>query len=178
MDKLFYINWQEIFVPSNSIAEIVLRGSLIYLGLVAILRLVLKRESGAVGITDLVVVVLIADAAQNGMANDYKSITEGLILVSTIVFWCYLIDWLGYKFPAVQRFVRPAPLLLIKNGRMIRRNMRRELITEGELMNQLRQQGIEDINEVKQAYMEADGRISAIARDSSKNQKAPERRTS
>lgn len=82
MNSLFYINWKDVFVPNLSIAEIVLRGTLVYLGLFALLRLVLNRQAGTLSTTDLLVVVLIADAAQNGMANEYKSITAGLILVA------------------------------------------------------------------------------------------------
>ena len=66
-----------------------------------ILRFLLKRQSGVIGIADLLVVVLIVDAAQNAMASEYKSITESAILVLTIVFWNYAVDWLGFRFPAL-----------------------------------------------------------------------------
>jgi uncharacterized membrane protein YcaP (DUF421 family) len=52
--------------------------------------------------------------------------------VTTIAGWDYGLDWLGYRCPAVQRFLRPAPLLLIKDGRIQRRNLRQEMITEEE----------------------------------------------
>lgn len=168
MDLLFDFDWQRIFVPSVSLVEIVLRGSLMYLILFTILRFVLKREAGAVSITDLLVVVLIADAAQNGMAADYTSITEGMVLVGTIVFWSYILDWLGYSFPALQNFVHPPPLQLVKEGQPLWRNMRRELITEDELMTQLRRAGVEELNQVRAAYMEGDGHISIIAYDNNK----------
>jgi hypothetical protein len=58
----------------------------------------LKREAGGVGITDMLVIVLLADAAQNAMAGEYKSISDGLVLVSTIIFWSYALDWLGYRY--------------------------------------------------------------------------------
>jgi len=74
------------------------------LALFLLLRLVLKRQSGNMGVTDLLVIVLIADAAQNAMASDYKSVPDGLLLVSTIVFWSYALDWLSYHFPRFGRF--------------------------------------------------------------------------
>lgn len=157
------IDWSKTLLPSTSILEIVIRGSITYLALFFLLRTVLKRQAGAVGITDLLVVVLIADAAQNAMADDYTSIPDGLLLVATIVFWSYALDWLGYRYPAMQRWVHSPALLLIRDGRMLRRNMRRELITEDELMSQLRQQGIADILDVETAYMEGDGRISVVS---------------
>ena len=158
------IDWKAVFVPSLPIGEIILRGTIVYLFIFTVFR-VLRRGAGGLGISDLLVVVLIADAAQNAMASEYKSITEGLILVATIVFWDYFVDWLGYRFPAVRRLVQPAPLLLIKDGRIQRRNLRQEMITEEELKGQLREQGVESVEAVKQSYMEADGRISVIKKD-------------
>ena len=176
MDQFFNIDWTHTFAPQTPILETILRGTLVYLSLFILLRFILKRESGAVGITDLLVVVLLADAAQNAMADDYRSIPDGLVLVLTIIFWAHTLNWLGYRFPAIQRFVHPPPLLLVKEGQMRRRNMRRELITEDELMSMLRQQGLEDLAEVKKAFMEGDGRISVIMMNGQNQGKPNERR--
>jgi uncharacterized membrane protein YcaP (DUF421 family) len=165
VDILFQIDWKSVFVPSVGILEIILRGTLIYLALFILLR-VLRREAGSLGITDVLVIVLIADAAQNGMAGEYKSVTEGLVLVVTICFWDYLLDWLGHEIPAIQRLIHPAPLLLIKDGRMLRRNMRQEMITQEELISLIRQQGVESADEVKKCYLESDGGLSVIKKDS------------
>ena len=161
MDNLFQVDWRGLFVPSSSIIETILRGTLMYFVLFAFLRL-FRRESGAVGITDLLVIVVIADAAQNAMSGDYKSITEGVLLVGTIIFWDYALDWLGFNIPAIQRILRPAPLPLIKNGQMLRRNMRQEMVSVEELKSLLREQGVEEITEVKTCFLEGDGRISVI----------------
>lgn len=161
MSTFDQIDWHTFFIPSLPVGEIFLRGTIVYFFLFIVLRL-LRREAGALGISDLLVVVLIADAAQNAMAHDYKSITEGLVLVSTLAFWNYFLDWLGYHFPAVQRLLRPPPRLLIKDGRLQRRNLRLEMVTEEELMGKLREEGIERLEEVKQSYIEADGTISVI----------------
>ncbi len=125
------IDWAKMLFLDTPVLEIFIRGSAIYLALFFILRLVLKRQAGAVGVTDLLVIVLIADAAQNGMADDYHSIPDGILLVATIIFWSYALDWLGYRFPWFQRFVHPPPLPLVRNGELLWRNMRKELITKG-----------------------------------------------
>ena len=78
MEALLQIDWKAVFVPTVSLLEIVLRGTLVYLLLFFVLR-VLRREAGALGISDLLVVVLIADAAQNAMGSEYKSVTEGAV---------------------------------------------------------------------------------------------------
>ncbi|MDX2096791.1 MAG: DUF421 domain-containing protein [Leptolyngbyaceae cyanobacterium bins.59] len=162
MEKLFEIDWKSVFVPDVSLWETFIRGTVVYLSIFIILRFVLKRQAGTVGITDLLVVVLISDAAQNAIAADYHSIPNGIFLVLTIVFWSFFLDWLGYRFPRLQRLIHPPPLSLVEHGKIMRRNMRQELLTEGELMTQLRQQGVDDLMEVKMAYMEGDGRISVI----------------
>ena len=86
MEKIFLIEWSELFVPTHSLAEIVLRGTIMYLSLFLILRFVMPRRSSTIGIADILVIVVIADAAQNGFAKEYKSVTEGVALVLTIVF--------------------------------------------------------------------------------------------
>jgi len=164
MDLLLKIDWRSVFVPTTSVVEIVLRGTFVYLLLFFVLR-VLRREAGALGISDLLVVVLIADAAQNAMASEYKSLTEGAVLVGTIVAWDYSLDWLGYRFHALQRLLRPTPLPLIRDGRVLRQNLRKEMVSMEELMSQLRQQGVESVDEVKVCCLEGDGSVSVIKRE-------------
>lgn len=159
------IDWAGIWTPDTPVLEIVIRGTVIYLGLFVMLRIVLRRESGTMGITDLLVIVLIADAAQNGMADDYTSIPDGLLLVLVIILWSWVLDWASYRCRWLERLIRPAPLTIIEHGRIDRRAMRREFITMQELRSQLREQGIEDIGKVKRARMEPDGRLSVIEVD-------------
>jgi uncharacterized membrane protein YcaP (DUF421 family) len=160
------IDWHSLFVPTLNVGEIVLRGTLVYLFLFFLLR-VLRREAGHIGISDLLVVVLIADAAQNAMGSEYRSVTEGAILVATIALWDYFLDWLSFRVPAVRRLLRPAPLLLIRNGRLQRQNMKREKIQEEELMAQLREKGVRSVGEVQECYLEGNGSVSVIQRRSS-----------
>jgi len=167
---LLNVDWHALFVPQASPIEVFIRGTVMYLGLFALLRGVLKREAGTVGITDLLVVVLLADAAQNSLASESKALADGLLLVATIVFWAFLLNWLGYRYPRIQRLVHPRPLPLVQDGRLVRQNMRKELVTEDELMTQLRLQGCEDLGKVRAAYMEGDGQISIITADGDRHQ--------
>jgi len=156
------IDWAKMFVPDANPLEIFIRGSIIYLALFVLLRFVLRREAGALGLTDLLVIVLLADAAQNGMAGDYQSITDGLVLVCTLVFWSYLLAWLAYHSEFWRRVIQPPRVQLVKNGRMLWKNLEREKITEDELMGELRTHGIEHVSRVRAAYIESDGMISVI----------------
>lgn len=171
------IEWQNVVLPSISWIEIILRGSVMYLALFILLRSTVKRQGGSLGMTDLLLITLLADASQNAMAGEYKSLPDGIVLVATIVFWSYALDWLSFKFPRLQRLIEPSPLPLIKDGRLLRKNMRRELITEVDLKGQLRQQGISDISKVKEAYVETDGRISVVAREEEHHDKSEKKST-
>ena len=155
-------DWAGRFIPTHSIAEMVVRGSLMYLALFVILRFVMKRQAGSIGLADILVIVVIADAAQNAFAKSYQSVTEGIVLVVVIVFWDFLIDWLGYRFPALRSILQPPPLLIISDGRIQRANMRREALSEDELMTQLRKKGLEKATDVRRAYLEADGELTVI----------------
>jgi uncharacterized membrane protein YcaP (DUF421 family) len=165
LDKLLLIEWAELLIPTHSIAEIVLRGTVMYLSLFVILRFVIVRQTSTIGIADILVIVVIADAAQNGFAKEYKSLTEGIVLVLTIVLWNLFLNWISYRFKPHERLLSPAPLPLVKNGKMNRRNMRQEFITEEELMSQLRQQGIAEFEQIKEACLEANGELSVIKSD-------------
>lgn len=163
MDSLLWtIDWAGIFTPTRSLLEMFVRATFMYFVIVMLLKLVVKRQTGGVGRTDILVIVLIAEIAGPGFTADYTSVVEGTVLVATVLFWSYAIEWLTHCFPAFERFIQPPPLLLIRDGRMLPRNMRTELITKDELMTQLREEGIGDIAEVEQACMEPDGMISVI----------------
>lgn len=157
------IDWQGIFLPTVSLLEILIRGSIFYLAIFFFLRFLPPRAMGGLSLSDVLVVVLIADAAQNGMSADYRSITEGLLLVMTIILWSYFIDTLDFYFPKL-RLTSNTPVLLIKNGKMLKANMKSEKISESELMSQIRQYGLDTFDDVKCAYMEGDGHISVIVK--------------
>lgn len=156
------MDWKSLFELDIPFVEIIVRGSVMYISLFVLLRIVLKRQTGSLGMTDLLLITLIADASQNAMAGEYKSIPGGIILASTIIFWSYALDWLSFRSPWFSRLIEPSPLPLIKNGKLLRRNMRQELITEDELMSQLREQGLDDLAKVKVAYLESDGQFSVV----------------
>jgi uncharacterized membrane protein YcaP (DUF421 family) len=158
------VNWQGIFAPSVPVLEIIIRGTVVYLVLFILLRLTFKRTSGTIGLADVLMIALVAAAAQNAIAREHHSVTDGIILIATIAFWSYVLDWLGHRFTRFQRFYHPPPLLLVKNGQPIYRNMRLELVTEDELRAQLRRAGFNRLEDVLQAHMEGDGSITAVGR--------------
>lgn len=176
MDWLYDLD-RTIFQPNVSLLEMVVRGTMMYLGLFVLMRVVLKREAGSLGMSDILVVVLIAEGASNGLSAEYQSIPEGLTLVASILISAYVIDWLTYHVPAIAQLVDQKPLPLVRDGRILQRNLRKELITRDELQSQLRQQGVEDVSEVKMACMESDGHISVVKADGGETQKPSRERS-
>jgi uncharacterized membrane protein YcaP (DUF421 family) len=164
MEKIFSIDWQSVFVPQESLLEIFLRGSIMYLTMFVFLR-IFRRQAGTFSIADLLVIVIIADAAQSGMVGDAKSVTESIFLIGTIVFWDFFLDWLGFRSKFFEKILESERLKIIENGKALRRNMRKEMITTEELESQMRQNGIEQISQVKVAYLESDGHFSFIKKD-------------
>lgn len=160
-EKLFAIDWQTMWEPSSSLVEIIIRGTITYWVIFILLRF-FRRGAGQLGVNDVLFIILVADAAQNSMAGEYKSVTEGITLIGTLVFWDFTINWLGFRSVAFNKFAQPQPLLLIKNGELQKKNLQKQLITEDEMFGILREQGIEDISQVKSCFLEGSGNISVI----------------
>lgn len=156
------LDWSELFGLSVPAMELIVRGTVMYWFLFVIFRFVIRRDVGSVGIADVVILVIVADAAQNAMSGEYTSITDGMILVSTLIGWNFLMDVLSFKFPGIRHLLEPPSLLLVKEGKFLHRNMRKEYISEEELWTKLREQGIESLDMVKSAFIEPDGKISVI----------------
>jgi len=152
------------FTPDVSLFELVIRGAVMYFSIFILLRVILRGRTSAVTMSDLIVMVMISDAAQNAMSSTYTSVTDGLVLVLTIVLCSFSVDWLAFRFPIVRNFVHPERTTLVMDGRLLRKALADELMTEGELMSQLRLHEVEELEDVKAAYLEGNGEVSVIKR--------------
>ena len=157
-----------VFSFTVSPLELMLRGTLMYWFLFIVFRFILRRDVGSLGISDFLFVVILGDAAQNSMIGSATSATDGMVLIATLVFWSYMLDFMSFRFPVVERFTAAPRLCLVRDGKVMRRNMRREFITDHELNAKIREQGVQDISAVKRMYLEADGEMSLIKQDSAK----------
>jgi len=162
MRRWFETDWEGIFMPEMSIPEILIRSALVYLSVILLLRLVLRRQAGKLSVSDLLVVSLVAGVCRNPLVRDTKSIPDGILMVALILFWNFAIDWLSYYVPPIRKFLQTPPVQLIKSGRFLGENLRRELMTEDQLRSKLRQQGVKELKEVAEAWMEASGEVSVI----------------
>ena len=163
--NFFGFDLADIFSFTVSPLELMLRGTLMYWFLFIVFRFILRRDVGSLAISDFLFVVILGDAAQVGMIGSATSATDGMVLIATLVFWSYMLDFMSFQFPAIQRLTSPPRLCLVRDGKMLRRNMRREFITDEELKAKVRQEGIEDIATVKLMFLEADGEMSLIRKE-------------
>ena len=152
----------DVLAPELPIWELVLRGTVTYLFLFALLRFVQKRQAGTLGVPDLLFLLLVAHAGHNALVGEYHSIADGAILILSILFCNLAINWLGFRVPLIGRLVHPPPLELVIDGQENWQNMRREFITREELLSHVRRAGADDLSAVKGAWIEGNGHISVV----------------
>lgn len=151
-----------LFAFSTPPLETLIRGTVMYFFLFLLFRFVVRRDIGSMGIADILIIVIIADASQNGMAGESTSVSDAALLVCTLVFWNQFLDRLAFHFKPLSRLIDPGKIQLVRHGRKLRDNMRRQSITDEELEAKIRQAGVESIDEVKALYLESDGEVSVI----------------
>jgi uncharacterized membrane protein YcaP (DUF421 family) len=162
------IDTEALLSTSVPILETFLRGTITFFGLLAMMmRIIGQRESGALGITDVLLVVLVAEASAVGLHGTATSVTDGLLLVARILFWSLVVDAISYRWPAAGRLLKAQSRVLIDKGVVNRSVVRRELMTHDEVLAQLRLHGIDDPSEVERACIEPNGMISVMRRDDS-----------
>jgi len=168
-----HVDLSALFAVNLSPLELVLRGTLIYWFLFLVFRFVLRRDVGGLSMADTLLLVIVADASQNALAGQYTTVTEGIILLSTILGWNLLLDWLAFHFRLFALFAYPRTLLLVRHGQFITRSLRRQLLSPDEVMSKLREQGIAHLREVRHAYLESDGEISVVRYRDDNREHAP-----
>jgi uncharacterized membrane protein YcaP (DUF421 family) len=131
------------------------------------MRVIGQREAGGLGITDVLLVVLVAEAAAAGLHGEANSVTDSVLLVATILFWSVVFDAIAYRWPRLGRLIKAQPRLLIQDGAVNTHILRREFMTREEVASQLRLHGIEDPADVERAYIEPNGMISIVRNDHS-----------
>jgi uncharacterized membrane protein YcaP (DUF421 family) len=157
--------WEDIFQLQVPAAEKVVRAVLIYVFLVAALRLVGKRELGQANTLDLVVLLLVANAVQNGIIGDDVSVTGALIGAVTLFAINEAFTRSSYAFPRLGQVLEGDPSVLIAGGRPVRRALRRAGISLSELRAIARREGFPDLAAVHTAILETNGVVTMFRED-------------
>ncbi len=144
--------------------ELVARASVVYVAVLALLRVAGKRELGQMTPFDLVVILVIANAVQNAMTGPDTSLVGGLIVATTIVALNAVVSRFRRQLPFFERALTGTPTLLVHDGEIIEAHLAREGVTREEVEMAAREHGIDDLKEVRSAVLEIDGSISVIPR--------------
>ena len=145
-----------------SLGLIALRTLAVYLALLVGLRIAGKRELGQMTSFDLVVVLIIANAVQNAMVGPDTSLTGGLVAAATLLAINRLASLFGLHEVWIWRQLAGSPTLLVHEGVLLEDHLRREGVTKDEVMQALREHGVDELESIKSAVLEVDGTISVI----------------
>jgi uncharacterized membrane protein YcaP (DUF421 family) len=121
-----------------------------------------KRELSSLQPIDLVLLIVLGDALQQGLTQDDYSLTGAILVVSTIALLQVFTSWLAYRFPRTRPVLEGEPIIVIHNGELIERNLQRERLTIDDLAEEARKQQIAHLSEVRFAVLETSGSISFI----------------
>jgi len=157
--------WQDLFDLQLSAGEKIIRAVLIYLFLVIALRLVGKRELGQANTLDLVVLLLVANAVQNGIIGNDLTVTGAVIGAVTLFAVNEVFTRTAYSSSLVSRVLEGSPSVLIQSGVPVRKALFREGISLPELRAIARRQGFSDLGEVDTAILETNGIVTMFRRD-------------
>lgn len=140
------------------------RGAVVYVFVILLLRVTGKRQTGQLEPFDLVLLLVLSNAVQNSMNGGDNSITGGLILAATLVGLNWLTGWITFKSRKAEILIEGTPALLIHNGKVHEQALTREKLSRAELMAALRKEGFVSVKEIRAAFLESDGSISVIPR--------------
>jgi len=152
--------WQDLFDLQLTFGEKVLRALLIYAFLVVALRVVGKRELGQANTLDLIVLLLVANAVQNGIIGNDDTVTGAVIGAATLFAVNELVTRTSYAVPFLSRILEGEPSALVVDGKPVRAALRGAGISLSELRAIARRQGFADLGEVQTAILETNGVVS------------------
>jgi uncharacterized membrane protein YcaP (DUF421 family) len=142
--------------------DIVIRAVVIFFFLYILMRVIGRRELSSLEPFDLILLVVLGDAVQQGLTQDDYSVTGAGLAIGTIAVLQLGISYSNYRFPKLRSVLDGEPILIVQDGKPIEKNMRRERVTIDDLASAMRQQNIGKVDEVQWAVLETNGAISFI----------------
>ena len=142
--------------------DLVLRAVVIFTFVLVLTRVIGKRELGSLQPFDLILLIVLGDALQQGLTQDDYSLTGAVLVVGTIAVLQVFVSWIGYRFPRARPVLEGEPIIVVQDGEVIERNIRRERLTVEEIAEEARLQQIAQLSEVRWAILETSGQISFI----------------
>src|SRR3954447_1207721 len=144
--------------------DLVLRAAFVFAFVLLLTRVIGKRELGTMQPIDLILLIVLGDALQQGLTQDDYSLTGAVIVVGTIAVLQVFVSWLTYRFPRTRPILEGEPIIVVQDGNVIERNLHRERLTIEEIAEEARKQQIAQLDDVRFAILENDGTLSFITK--------------
>ena len=144
--------------------DLVLRTVFVFFLILLITRAVGRRELSSMEPFDLILLVVIGDLVQQGVTQSDYSLTGTTIVIATLAAMVVGTAYLSYRFKRLRPLLEGEPTLLISDGRLLERNLRRERMTVEEIRSEARQQSIGSLEDIRYAVLETNGKVSFITR--------------
>jgi uncharacterized membrane protein YcaP (DUF421 family) len=145
--------------------DIVLRTVAVFFFLLVLMRVIGRRELSSLQPFDLILLIVLGDAVQQGLTQDDYSVTGALLVVGTFAVLQVLVSWVGFRFPRTRPVLEGTPIIVLQDGEVIERNLRRERLSIDEIREAAREQGIAHLSQVQWAVLETTGKISFIKKE-------------
>jgi uncharacterized membrane protein YcaP (DUF421 family) len=142
--------------------DIVLRGIVVFIFLFVLVRVMGRRELSSLEPFDLILLIILGDAVQQGLTQDDYSLTGAMLAVGTIAILQIATSWLNFRLPRLRPILDGEPIVIVQDGKPIEKNMKRERLTGDDVAEAARRQGIGTLDDVAWAVMETNGTISFI----------------
>ena len=142
--------------------DLALRAVFLFCFVYLLTRIIGRRELSSMEPFDLILLIVIGDAIQQGLTQDDYSVTGALIVVGTFAILQVLISFVSYRFPPMRPVLEGEPIVIVQDGKPIERNMKRERITVEEVMVEARLQQVASMDDIAWAVLETNGKVSVI----------------
>src|SRR5438874_176545 len=147
--------------------DIVLRGIVVFIFLFVLVRVMGRRELSSLEPFDLILLIILGDAVQQGLTQDDYSLTGAILAVGTIAVLQVATSWLNFRFPKFRSVLDGEPLVVVQDGKPVEKNLKRERVTLDDVAEEARKQNIAKLDDVAWAVMETSGEISFIKKSDS-----------
>jgi uncharacterized membrane protein YcaP (DUF421 family) len=142
--------------------DLVIRAIVVFFFVLLLTRVIGRRELSQLAPFDLILLIILGDALQQGLTQDDYSVTGAIIIVATFAVLQVFMSWLGYRFPPLRPVLEGEPLIIVQDGKPIEKNLKRERLTLDEVLEAARMHEIASLDEVRWAVIERNGEISFL----------------
>jgi uncharacterized membrane protein YcaP (DUF421 family) len=152
---MFFHAWSDL-------AHIAIVGTLVYLALIAVLRVSGKRSLSKWNAFDFVVTIALGSTLASALLSKDVSLAEGVFALALLIGWQFVITWLSVRFTFLHRATKSSPTLLLQNGQLLEDALKKQRVTPGEVRAAVRAKGIAALEDVEAVVLETDGSFSVL----------------